>query len=113
MIIHVLIHTHNRFIVRLQNNHAYVLNHDWCALHRTQYDEGERKRACASADFHIKKEKHEDDEHYKMIDCSNDILQIIEDHGKVKKREEPIYNLVLRDDNLNIFVFIRIPRICI
>ena len=48
-----------------------------------------------------------------MIDCSNDLLPIIEDHGKVKKGEEPIYNLILRDDNLNIFAFIRIPRICI
>ena len=48
-----------------------------------------------------------------MIDCSNDLLPIIEDHGKVKKGEVPTYNLILRDDSLNIFVFIRIPRICI
>ena len=47
-----------------------------------------------------------------MIDCLNDILQLITDHGKVKKGEEPIYNLVLQDDNLNIYFFFSIsPRI--
>ena len=47
-----------------------------------------------------------------MIDCLNDILQLITDHGKVKKGEEPIYNLVLQDDNLNIyFIFSISPRI--
>ena len=40
-----------------------------------------------------------------MINCLDDILQLIKDHGKVKKGEEPIYNLVLRDDNLNGFLF--------
>jgi hypothetical protein len=38
-----------------------------------------------------------------MIDYPNDILQIIKEHGDVKKGEEPIYNLVLKDDKLNNF----------
>ena len=38
-----------------------------------------------------------------MIDGLDDILQIMMDHGKVKKGEEKTYNLVLRDDNLNGF----------
>ena len=40
-----------------------------------------------------------------MIDCQCDILQLSKDHCKVKKGEEPIYNLVFRDDGLTIFSF--------
>jgi hypothetical protein len=36
--------------------------------------------------FISKKEKDDDDEHFKMIDGLDDILQIIKKHGKVKKR---------------------------
>ena len=53
----------------------------------------------------FKKEKDEDDECYKVINCLDDIVKLIKDHGKVKKGGEPIYNLVLRDDNLNILLF--------
>jgi hypothetical protein len=41
-----------------------------------------------------------------MIDCLDDILQIINNHGDVKKGEDPIYNLVLREDNLNEYLFL-------
>jgi hypothetical protein len=64
-----------------------------------------KKRAYASEDFYIKKEKDEEDEKCRMIDCLDDVVNIVKDHGKVKKGEVPIYNLVLRDDNLNGFLF--------
>jgi hypothetical protein len=64
-----------------------------------------KKRAYASEDFYIKKEKDEEDEKCRMIDCLDDVVKIVKDHGKVKKGEVPIYNLVLRDDNLNGFLF--------
>jgi hypothetical protein len=90
----------------VKNNHVYVLNYDLKTLEQKQEDEKDRKRAYASEYFYIKKEKDDDDEHFKMIDGLDDILQITKKQGKVKKGEEPIYNLVLRDDNLNDFFFL-------
>ena len=96
--------TQSRFVV-WNNNHIYVLNYDLKTLEQKYADEGDKKRAHASEEFYIKKTKDEDDEKYKMINCLDAILQLIKDHGKVKKGEEPIYNLVLRDDNLNGFFY--------
>ena len=93
------------FCCMIKNNHIYVLNYDLKSLEQKQADEGDRKRAYASEDFYIKKEKDEDDEKYTMIDNLDDILEIIKKHGKVKKGEEPRYNLVVRDDNLTGFLF--------
>jgi hypothetical protein len=85
----------------VKHNHIYVLNYDLKSLEQKQNDEGDKKRAYASEDFYIKKEKDEKDEKCKMINDFEDVLKIVKDHGKVKKGEVPIYNLVLRDDNLN------------
>ena len=49
------------------------------------------------------KKKDEDDEKYKIINCLDDVLQLIKNHGKVEKGDEPKYNLVFRDDKLNGF----------
>jgi hypothetical protein len=79
----------------VKNNHIYVLNYDLKSLEQKQEDEGDKKRAYASENFYIKKEKNEDDERCYMIDNLDDILKIIKDRGEVKKGETPIYNLVL------------------
>ena len=42
----------------------------------------------ASEDCYITK-KDEDDENYKLINCLDDVLQLIKNHGKVKKGDEP------------------------
>jgi hypothetical protein len=76
------------------------------SLEQKKNDEKDKnkKRAYASEDFYIKKEKDGDDEKCKMIDCLDDVVKIVKDHGMVKKGETPIYNLVLRDDNLTSFL---------
>ena len=51
----------------------------------------------------ILKKKDEDDENYKIINCLDDVLQLIKNHGKVEKGDEPKYNLAFRDDKLNGF----------
>ena len=79
----------------------HVLNYDLKTLDQNYEDEGDKKLAHASEELYITKEKDEDDENYKMINCLDDVLQIMKHHGKVKKGDEPKYNLVLRDDNLN------------
>ena len=94
------------FCCMIKNIYIYVLNYDLKTLEQKYADEGNKKRAHASEEFYIKKEKDEDDVKYKMINCLDDILQPIKDHGKVKKGEEPIYNLVLQDDDLNTFLFL-------
>ena len=85
--------------------HMYVLNYDLKTLDQNYEDEGDKKLAHASEELYITKEKDEDDEHYKIINCLDAILQRIKDHGKVKKGDEPIYTLVLRDDNSNCSLF--------
>jgi hypothetical protein len=89
------------FYCMIKHNHTYVLNYDLKSLEQKHNDEGDKKRAYASEDFYIQKTKDEDDEHCKMINSLEYLLKIVKDHGKVKKGEEPIYNLVLTDDNLN------------
>ena len=44
-----------------------------------------KKRAHASEEFYITKEKDEDDERCKMINNLEDLFKIVKDHGKVKK----------------------------
>jgi hypothetical protein len=47
-----------------------------------------------------------------MINHPDDRLNTSNDHGEVKTLENPLYNLDLRDDNLNVFlVFIRRTRL--
>ena len=87
------------FYCMLKHNHGYALNYDLESLEPKLNDEGDKTRACASEDFYIKKESDEDDEQCKMISSVEYLLTIVKDHGKVKKGEEPIYTLVLRDDN--------------
>jgi hypothetical protein len=41
-----------------------------------------------------------------VINNPDYVLQIIKDHGVVKKGENPLYNLVIREDKLSAFVFI-------
>ena len=67
-----------------------MFNYDLKSLEQKHKDEGDRKRAHASEEFYIKQERDEDDEKYTMINCLDYIVQIIKDHGKVKKGEEPI-----------------------
>ena len=62
------------FYCMVNYNHICVLNYDLKSLEQKQEDEGDRKRAYASEDFYIKKEKDDDDEHFKMIDGLDDIL---------------------------------------
>ena len=93
------------FYCMIKNNHIYVLNYDLKSLEQKLSDEGDKKRAYASEEFYIKQEKNEDDVHCKMINNLEDVFKIVKDHGKVKKGDEPIYNLVLRNDDLNNFLF--------
>jgi hypothetical protein len=52
------------------------------------------------------KTNNDDDEYYKVINHPDDLLRTINDHGVVKKGEKPLYNLVIREDKLTVFVFI-------
>ena len=102
------------FYWMLKHNHTCVICHDWKSSQKHQIIKVIRNEHMHLKIVVLKKKRYDDDEHCKMINCLHDTLQLIKDHGKVKKGEEPIYNLVLRDDNLNVrFVFIIIPRICI
>ena len=55
------------FYCMIKNNHIYVLNYDLKSLEQKLNDEGDKKRAHASEEFYIQKEKDEDDERCKMI----------------------------------------------
>ena len=81
-----------------KHSHVHVLNYDLKSLAHKLIDEGDKKRARASEDFYIQKEKDEDDEQCKMIHSLEYVSNTVKDHCKVKKAEEPTYNLVLRDD---------------
>jgi hypothetical protein len=41
-----------------------------------------------------------------MINNLEDLFKLVKAHGKVKKGESPIYNLILREDDLNTFLFV-------
>jgi hypothetical protein len=50
-------HRAKSFYCMIQNNHIYVLNYDLKSLEQKQHDEGDKKRACASADLFLLKMK--------------------------------------------------------
>ena len=37
-----------------------------------------------------------------MLNCLDDMLKLVKDHGEVKKGEEPIYDFIVRDDFLSV-----------
>ena len=56
--------------------------------------------------FILTKGTDEDDDHCKLIHSLEYLVKIVKDHGNVKKGEEPTYNLVLREDDLNHCLFV-------